>query len=304
MNSFAFWEEMTDIDDALLQNAETVPHKKRTATKRLVALGIAAAMVVMLAASAFAVGLGVNILRNGNTEAYEEYLSNAWLSIHYSSVVMRIDYALQEQAPSVPEEWIEALTKAWTDFPYDCRHFTGTELLEETGARKRFDGIEELEDLLNIGLVNSPALDEQIRGGYVTLVISDPQEAQREFETSGRVTPDGIILYFPLEKADGVEYCGMSVYLALKESFLEEYSSHEVLSGIPNQNFTQRSLHTQGGIEVAVLQNEPQEGYQASGYLAWCENGIGYLIEIKCLRSAPHAPADLITPYLEDLTSD
>ena len=181
-----------------------------------------------------------------------------------------------------------------------CRIYPALEGLDYAG--------EELEQLLQIRFTSSSELEAVTRGAYVTLAITDQERAAVQYRSEGIVSPDGIVIYLPFSRdsESGVDpnivnYCGLSIFVPLTDSFARQYASHSVLSSVYNSDFQQIRQVSSGGVEMILLENEPYMDYPLSGYAAWEERGIGYLVELKCNNGSRTAPIEILMPYLENL---
>ena len=310
MNSIDFLKELNEIDDDLLLDAE-LPLKRKSHIP-FGRIGVHAALIVLvlclIPATVIAVTIGVRILvSQEEIPNYSDYLIGGF--IHIDSKVTTIEYELVPQSIEVPLQWEEKLTEAWKGFPYDYNNFTGIDLKDTDGRRMNFGSIGEIEKLLEITLTSSRELDQITQGAYVTLIITDPDRAAAQLRTEGIVTPDGILVYLPFRNnketgldPDMVDYCGLRIFIPLTESFVEQYAVHCVLSSVNEQELAQSRFYSSGNIEVILLENHWQEEYDAPrGYAVWEQNGIGYLVELKCTVDAKAYPGELLSSYLENL---
>lgn len=310
MNSIDFLKELNEIDDDLLLNAE-LPLKRETHIP-FGKIGVHAALIVLvlclIPATVIAVTIGVRILvSQDEIPNYNDYLMGGF--IHIDSKVTTIEYDLASHNIEIPLQWEEKLTASWKGFPYDHSNFSGIDLKNTEGRRMNFGSIGEIEKLLGITLTSSNELDQITLGAYVSLMITDPDRAAAQLRAEGIVSPDGILIYLPFRNGEDadlglnvVDYCGLQVFIPLTESFAEQYAEHCVLSSVNEQELAQSRFYTSGNIEVILLENHWQEQYDAPrGYAAWEQNGIGYLVELKCAVDAKASPGDLLRPYLENL---
>lgn len=308
MKSYELFEALTDLDDELLMKAESAPKKSYPVRKMGLRAGLVAAMAAMLAITVAAVSVSVKILKSVEIASYYDYLDGSGFYWEYDSPITTIDFELKEQSLDIPTQWSEQLTQSWEDFAYDYRYFTGTEVTDGAGNRMQFESLGALGDFLDCRFTTSDELDALIQGVYVTMVVTDTQRAEQEYQAAGYVTPDGLMVYCVLRRdggtglnADIMQYSGLTVYLSCTRSFSGQYASHPVLSSVQNEEFEQSRYVTSGDVEIKLVQNRPSAYYQPTGYAAWCENGIGYLLETRCYRNTAHGPLDMILPYLENL---
>lgn len=310
MKSIDFLKELNEIDDDLLMDAE-LPLKRKSHIP-FGRIGVHAALIVLvlclIPATVIAVTIGVRILvSQEEIPNYSDYLVGGF--IHIDSKVTTIEYELTPQRIEVPLQWEEKLTEAWKGFPYEYSNFTGIDLKDSNGRRLNFGSIGEIEKLLEINLTSSRELEKITQGAYVTLIITDPDRAAAQLRSEGIVTPDGILVYLPFlnHKEMGlnpnvVDYCGLQIFIPLTESFVELYAVHCVLSGVNKQELAQSRFYSSGNVEVILLENHWQEEYDAPrSYAAWEQNGIGYLVELKCTVDTKASPGELLIPYLENM---
>ena len=310
MNSIDFLKEINEIDDDLLLNAE-LP-LKREGHIPFGNIGVHAALIVLvlclIPVTVIAVTIGVKILVSPETiPNYGDYMLGGIVSVE--SKVTTIEYELSPHNIEIPLQWEEKLTEAWKGFPYDHSNFSGIDLKDAADRRVSYGGLAEIEKLLGITLTTSDELVEITQGAYVTLIITDQDRAAAQLRTEGIVSPDGILVYLPFrnDKETGfdievVDYCGLQIFIPLTESFANQYAEHCVMSSVNKQELVQSRFFSSGDIEVIVLENSWQYDLDAPrGYAAWEENGIGYLVELKCTVDTKVSPGELLKPYLENL---
>ena len=307
MNSFEFLKELNDIDDDLLMKAEVVPNKKHRIVHWSLRAAAAAALISLAVITVAAVTIGVHILTSDATALYYDHYYGGFPFGHNSKVTT-VGYELEPQAVQIPQNWTQELTERWKAFGYDYDHFSGIDLTDVAGSRVSFGGITQLEQLLQIRFTSSSELEAVTQGAYVTLAITDHERAAVQYRSEGIVSPDGIVIYLPFSRdsESGVDpnivnYCGLSIFVPLTDSFARQYASHSVLSSVYNSDFQQIRQVSSGGVEMILLENEPYMDYPLSGYAAWEERGIGYLVELKCNNGSRTAPIEILMPYLENL---
>ena len=310
MKRIDFLKELNEIDDDLLLDAELpLKREKHIPFKKI---GVQAALIVLvlclIPATVLAVTIGVRILvSQEEIPNYSDYLMGGFL--HIDSKVTTIEYELAPHPIEVPLQWEEKLTDAWKGFPYDHSNFTGIDLKDADGRRINFGSISDMEKLLGTSLSSSHELEKITQGAYVTLAITDPDRAGLQLRNEGIVSPDGILVYLPFCNhretgldPDVVDYCGLRVFIPLTEAFAQRYAEHAVLSGVDQQEFDQSRFYSSGNIEVILLENRWQDEWDATrGYAVWEQNGIGYLVELKCSADVKTSPGELLRPYLENL---
>jgi hypothetical protein len=224
------------------------------------------------------------------------------------SKVTTVDYDLFPRKLQIPQTWIMNLTEAWVNFDYDHQYFTGLDLKEIDGNAMNFGSISQVEALLDVKLVSSPALDQIVKGVFIRLLVTDSQRATEEFQKTGFITPDGMVIYLPLASVEEqgiapkvVEYYGLNIYIPMTQSFATAYGSHVVLSSIGNQDLAQSTHISSGGIEVTILTNHLCGDEAMKAFGAWEEQGVGYLLELKTPNSVTTEPIEMILPYIKDL---
>lgn len=310
MNSIEFMRALSEIDDDLLLEAELPPKKEPHIPfgKIGVHAVIIVLMLCLIPVTVIAVTIGVRILvSQEEIPNYSDYLIGGFF--HIDSKVTTIEYELAPHSLELPLQWEEKLTESWKSFPYDHSHYTGVDLKDAEGKRMNFGSIEQIEKLLGITLTSSKELEQITQGAYASLMITDPDRAVAQLHAEGIVSPDGILVYLPFRNSketgldpDVVDYCGLQVFIPLTESFADQYAEHCVLSSVDEQELAQSHFYSSGSIEVVLLENHWQEEYDAPRcYAAWEENGIGYLVELKCMADTKASPASLLRPYLENL---
>lgn len=300
MNEFEFLEAINEIDDDLILSAQTIPVKKHRVHQLGARAAAVAAIICLLSITVAAVTISVRIFTSDREVPNYEYYYGGPLSLN--SKITTIEYDLQPQKAEIPLKWTEELSKAWKSFGYDYGYFTGTNLKNSGGSRMDFGGITQLEQLLGIELAGSEEMELITNSAFVTLAVTDQERAAGQNRTEGIVSPDGLVVYLPLEMDMGdVDFCGLSIFVPLTESFAEQYASHAVLSSVWKQDLNQTRITSAGGIEIILLENTPSDGDPLSGFAAWEQNGIGYLVEIKTYPDSEMTPGELLMPYLEQL---
>ena len=306
MNSIDFLKELNEIDDDLLMNAEVPPARKPHLHRIGVNAVVVALVLCLMSVTVAAVTISIRIFTSEDTVPnYENYHLGFF---HVNSKVTTIEYELYPQEIEIPLQWENALTDAWRGFGYTYNHFTGIDLKDNDGKRTNYGGITQLEQLLGIQLVSSEELELVTQGAYVTLAVTDQNRAAEQFRSEGIVSPDGIIIYLPFLRnaqtglnPEIVDYCGLSIFIPLTDSFADQYASHCVLSSAYKQDLTQNRFFSCDDIEIVLLENTVQDEDPLSGYAAWEYDGVGYLIELKTNWDVETLPSNLLTPYLENL---
>lgn len=308
MKAYELFEALTDLDDELLMKAESAPKKSYRVQKMGLRAALIAATVSMLTATVVAISVSVKILRSEEFVSFYDYLDNSSFYWEYASQITTIDFELEEQNMDIPVQWSDQLTQSWENFVYDHQYFTGVDVTDGTGNRMAFESIGVLGDFLDCHFTTSDQLDGLIQGVYITMVVTDTERAAQEYQAAGCVTPDGLAIYCVLSRggetglnADIMQYSGLTIYLPCTQSFARQYANHSVLSSVQNEEFEQGQYITSGNVKIMLVQNRSLAYYQPTGYAAWCEGGIGYLLEARCYRNAAHAPLEMILPYLENL---
>lgn len=306
MNHVDFLKQFIEIDDDLLLKAEQ-PLTRKSHSRRMITNIVAAILALcLLSITVAAVTINVRIFTSADMILnYEDY----YLGFPpLSSKVTTIEYELYPQDIKIPLHWKEELTDAWKGFGYTYDHFTGIDLKDSNGKRVDFGGIAQIEQLLCFRLASSEELRQVTQSAYVTLVVTDQDRAAEQIRSEGILSPDGLVIYLPFSRnaeagldPELVDYCGLSIFVPLTESFAGEYASHSVLSGVYKQDLTQTSLLSDGGIEIIMLGNTAHNGDALNGFAAWEYEGLGYLVEMRTNRNVEINPRDVLMPYLEHL---
>lgn len=305
MNEWDMLQALSDLDDALLQDAPP-----RQTPRRLVRIAMLAAIVALLAGTVLAVSVGVRVLYGKDTVRLEDI----GLSLPRGQQVETLEYytadiefSLQTADLTLPDEAVGVLTDAWRDFSYDHSYFTGAKLTDAVGKRLDLGSVAGAEAYFGVRLMHSAPMDALICGAYATLVVSDIDRAEKEFAETGRVTPDGVELYFPFRRGEDalnaavVREGGLTVYLAITPQFIEQEGVQRVYSYEKEGALHESGLLTAAGKSILLLENDPQKGYNGFGCAAWCENGVGYSAEVHTNSRANTPPLTLLTPLLDEL---
>lgn len=307
MNEWDMLQALSDLDDDLLQDMPQLE-----TPRRLVRIAMVAAIVALLAGTVLAVSVGVRVLYGKDTVKLEDI----GLSLPQGQQVEALEYytadiqfSLQTADLTLPDEAVGVLTDAWRDFSYDHSYFTGAKLTDAVGKRLDLGSVAGAEAYFGIRLMHSAPMDELICGAYATLVVSDIDRAEKEFAETGRVTPDGVELYFSFRRGEGedalnaavVREGGLTVYLAITPQFIGQEGVQRVYSYEKEGALHESGLLTAAGKSVLLLENDPQKGYNGFGCAAWCENGVGYYAEVHTNSHANIPPLTLLTPLLDEL---
>lgn len=306
MNSIDFLKELNEIDDTLLMKAELPPARKPCIQR----LGLNAVVITLLlclmSVTVAAVTISIRIFTSEDMVPNYENFHIGYFNVN--SKITTIEYELSPQKIDIPLQWENALTDAWKGFGYSYDHFTGIDMKDSEGNRINYGGIEQLEQLLDIKFVSSEELELVTQGAYVTLVVTDQNRAAEQLRSEGIVSPDGIIIYLPFLRnaqtglnPEIVDFCGLSIFIPLSDSFADRYASHAVLSSAYKQDLKQERFMSSKDIEIVMLQNTVQDEDALSAYAAWERAGIGYLVEMKTNWGADTLPSDILAPYLENL---
>lgn len=307
MNELEFLEALNDVDDDLILNAKKPVQKKPPIPALLAKVAVVAAILCMLSLTVMAVSFSIRILTGEDrVPIHELYFSGIYSP---ASKVTTVEYDLKKQNISLPSRWLHTLTEAWETFDYDHAYFKPVDLKTPLGNRLNFGGITQIEEILRMELVSSPQIEKVIRASFVTLVVTDAQRATQEYECTGQITPDGLVIYLPFQTGETqgissqiVEYCGIHIFIPLTESFADSYGSHVVLSGVGDQDLQKSEYRSRGNIDTVLLTNTPGTADEPlKAFAAWEHNGVGYLLEMKTHPTTHTNPAQLIRPYLEYL---
>ena len=301
MNEFQIFKELTELDDDLLLQT-SFEAKPRHATRLALKLPLAAAAIVLLAATVFAVKLTLSVRymdrsieRDGFTVSSLVGYGIGYEEGHY---VAEVTYWLEPITPQNGEVLTASLTAAWKRWECGHEHFIGTYLLDEAGARMRFDGLEEVADTFGLPLTNSAALTQADGPCYVRLLIADPAAAALEYTDTGKIQPAAMILEDAVQ-LDGSER-GVTVFVALQETLPPSFAVRELQflhqEGEPKES----QFRTKSGIDLVILQTGAEGEAYNSCAVVWCENGIGYLADLHGSWDGGRAQ-DRLVPLLTEL---
>ena len=303
MNEWELFDALTDLDDDILTE---LPPKQKRGFRKGVSIGLLAAVIALLATTAFAVTSGIR--RGQQTVALEG------VSLRRNAPSETATYYTAEVACTLEPVEIRqmdtlstALTAAWEDFPYDAEYFNRAELVDAAGKRVTFASLTEAGAYFGLRLPYSPNIDRMTHHVTVTMVISDTDRAQSEYRETGAITPDGLILQCVLRRGgdgldtDTVATGTLTVYVALHERFAAQNSVQILSSHEKEGNFHEFGMLTDDGKSLLLLENDPQDGLSATGYAIWCSDGIACRAELKTLPNTTATPLSLLTPLLKDI---
>ena len=301
MNEFQIFKELTELDDDLLIQASREAQKKRTA-RMVLRVPLVAAIVILFAATAYAIKLTLSVrywdrpierdgfsLTNiigygvGNEEGY---------------YVAEVTYYLEPVTPQKVELLTDAMTSAWEQWEGSHEHFTGTYLLDEAGARLRYDGLTAVSAAFGLPLTGSAALEQTDGPCYVRLMIGDAEKAALEYADTGKVQPAALVLEDALQ-LEGSE-SGLTVFIALGSELPPSFDLRELRflhqEGEPKHS----QFRTESGVELVILQTGAEGETYNSCAVVWCENGIGYLADLHGSWDGGKAQ-DCLMPLLAEL---
>ena len=301
MNELQIFKELSELDDDLLSESSFVVQSNRT-RRILVRIPLAAAILILLAATAYAIKLTLSVrymdepierdgfsLTNivgygvGNEEGY---------------YVAEVTYYLESVTPQNVELLANAMTSAWEKWESGHEHFTGTYLLDEAGARMRFDGLAAVSEAFGLPLTGSAALEQADGPCYVRLLIADPAGAALEYADTGKIQPAALVLEDALG-LDGSE-SGLTVFIALGPELPPSFDLRKLRflhqEGEPKES----QFLTESGVELILLQTGAEGETYNSCAVVWCENGIGYLADLHGSWDGGKAQ-DRLMPLLSEL---
>ena len=301
MNELKIFKELTELDDDLLSQSSFEGQSNRT-RRILTRIPLAAAILILLAATVYAIKLTLSVrymdepierdgfsLTNivgygvGNEEGY---------------YVAQVTYYLEPVTPQKVELLANAMTSAWEQWEGNHEHFTGTYLLDEVGARMRFDGLAAVSEAFGLPLTGSAALEQADGPCYVRLLIADPGKAALEYADTGKVRPAALVIEDAL-RLDGSE-SGLTVFIALEAELPPSFDLRELRflhqEGEPKEN----QFRTKSGIKLVILQTGAEGDTYNSCAVVWCENGIGYLADLHGSWDGGEAQ-DRLMPLLAEL---
>ena len=301
MTELQIFKVLTDLDDALVLQADTEPRPRRTA--RLISrLPLVAAIIGLLAVTAFAVNMTLSVHYVDHTFERPGLTLSSKLGYGYlfeeGDYAAEVAYFLEPVSPKNSELLTDALTDAWERWDAGHEHFTGSYLLDETGARFRFDGLASVAETFSLPLTTSTALDAADGPCYLRLLIADPTKSALEYADSGKVQPAALVIEDALS-VDGSE-SGLTVYVALGQSLPPSFSLRELqflhLEGEPKES----RFQTDDGVELTIVQTGADGEEYNSCAVVWCENGIGYLAFLRGRWDGGQAQ-DVLMPLLADI---
>lgn len=301
MNELQIFKELTELDDDLLSQSSFEVQSNRT-RRILSRIPLAAAILILLVATAYAIKLTLSVrymdepierdgfsLTNiigygvGNEEGY---------------YVAEVTYYLEPVTPQKVELLTDAMTSAWEQWEGSHEHFTGTYLLDESGARLRYDGLAAVSEAFGLPLTGSAALEQTDGPCYVRLLIGDVEKAALEYADTGKVQPAALVLEDALQ-LEGSE-SGLTVFVALGSELPPSFDLRELRflhqEGEPKQS----QFRTESGVELVILQTGAEGETYNSCAVVWCENGIGYLADLHGSWDGGKAQ-DRLMPLLAEL---
>ncbi len=301
MNEFQIFKELTELDDDLLIQASREAQKKRTA-RMVLRVPLVAAIVILFAATAYAIKLTISVRywdrpieRDGfsltNTIGYGVGNEEGYY-------VAEVTYYLEPVTPQKVELLTDAMTSAWEQWEGSHEHFTGTYLLDEAGARLRYDGLAAVSAAFGLPLTGSAALEQTDGPCYVRLMIGDAEKAALEYADTGKVQPAALVLEDALQ-LEGSE-SGLTVFIALGSELPPSFDLRELRflhqEGEPKHS----QFRTESGVELVILQTGAEGETYNSCAVVWCENGIGYLADLHGSWDGGKAQ-DCLMPLLAEL---
>ncbi len=301
MSEFQIFKELTELDDDLISQRQTEA-QPRPVAKAITRLPLVAAILVLMAATVYAVGLTLTVRyldrpieRDGFTLTQKPGYG---VTLEEGSYAAEIDYHLEPVKLQSSELQADMLTEAWEHWTSGYEHFTGTWLLDESGARRRFDGLAEAGEALGLPLTRSDALDRADGPCYVRLLIADPAEAALEYANTGRISPAALILEDALA-LEGSE-SGLSVFVALGDRLPPSFQLRELQFLHQEGEPKEQRFQVKNGPELILMQTGAEDEDYNSCVVVWCENGIGYLAVLRGRWNGIKAE-DLLMPLLSEL---
>lgn len=310
MKEWEIFEALGDLDDELItQERPTRPHWKRGGLR----LALIAAVTALLVGTVLGVGLGVGVTYGKQTVTLQgvslgQKDGDGTRELSYYTA--EVQYDLQTVSVENMELLSSQLTQAWEDLGHDHSGLQAAELMGADGKRRNLGTIAGAEEFFGLDLMQSPDLEALVRGAYVTMVISDPERAEAEYAETGRVTPDGLLIYFSLRRGEAspealdaqlVSESGITVYIALTEAFIAQEGTQRLYSYETEGEFQESGLMTDRGKSILLLENTREGSFGQTGYAAWCQNGIGYLAHMKTYPSSYATPLSLLAPVLQHI---
>ena len=281
MHEFQIFKELTELDDDLMSEPDRETRPRRTARLSL-RLALAAAILALLAATAYAVRLTLSVRYVNEPNERDGFSLTNIVGYGVGSeegyYLAEVTYELEPVTPQNGELLADVLTSAWEQWTGSRERFTGAYLLDGSGARMRFEGLSEAGEFFGLPLTGSAALAAADGPCFVRLLIADPAKAAQEYADTGKVRPAALVIEDALQ-LEGSE-SGLTVFAALGSELPPSFSVRELRflhqEGEPKES----QFRTQGGVELILLQTGAEGETYNSCAVVWCENGIGYLADL------------------------
>ena len=301
MTEFQIFKELTKLDDDLISQWQTEA-QSRPVARALSWLPLVAAILVLMAATAYAVGLTISVHYTDRPIEREGFTliqkPGYGVALEEGAYAAEIEFHLEPVKAKNSEALADALTEAWKAWDSGYEFFTGAWLLDENGARRRFRGLAEAGDYLGLPLTLSEALDQADGPCFVRLLIADPAEAALEYANTGRISPAALILEDALA-LEGSE-SGLSVFVALGDRLPPSFQLRELQFLHQEGEPKEQRFQVTNGPELILMQTGNVEEDYNSCVVVWCENGIGYLAILRGRWNGIKAE-DLLMPLLSEL---
>lgn len=301
MNEFQIFRELTELDDDLLFQLSLEAQKHRTSRAALRLLLVAAALV-LLAATAYAIRLTLSVRYLDEPVKRDGFSLTNFVGYGVGNeegyYVAEVTYDLEPVTPQKDELLVDALTSAWEQWEGSYERFTGAYLLDEAGARLRFDGLAAVSEAFGLTLTGSAALEQADGPCCVRLLIADAAKAALEYADAGKVRPAALVLEDALQ-LEGSE-SGLTVFVALGTDLPPSFSVRELRFLHQEGKLMESQYRTKGGVELILLQTGAEGEAYNSCTVVWCENGIGYLADLHGSWEGCKAQ-DFLMPLLAEL---
>ena len=308
MNEWDLFQQLSELDEELVLAAEDAHVYSKPWYRRGLRIALTAAIIALLVGTALAVGLGFGV-EYGKETVYVQGISldQQQPALSYHTAQLQLDMRPVEIKKR--ELLSRQLTEQWLKTP-EKESFSGGEMQDEKGKALFFESITQLEDFFGLELMESPQLSELVRRIYVTLAVSDPEQAATSYKKTGSIPPDGLILYLSLRRGEDtataldsrlVSESGITVFVPLTEAFAEKESIQYLYAAEEAGAFQESGLLTTSGNSLLLLENSKGVSYGRSGYAVWCNGGIAYLAHAKTYPDSYATPLSLLVPILEKL---
>lgn len=313
MNSMELMNSLTDLDDDILLEAESVPVKsrRRHTIRRAVMIAAAAAL---LCVGVFAAVDGFSLhITDVEWNMEEHHLSEEYygtdsenLNFHYIEVAYELEpVAIRDAAGRILKNYTTDALSARSHVADNVRYHCGDNLMDSVEGYEEFLGVE----LALTDQIREAAAEYIPKQEFDSITVSSVPMAQAksEYAQIGTVSPSGIMLCFFLTEDDydeaynyvNVDNVTVYIYMALDEDYAKECSKDTLASYEKEGALSQEKLLC-GDIEVTILYNQPEEGFDGAAHAFYVVDGIYYKVSVWDALGDGDPKAELLS-YLEGL---